>query len=69
MPEQRHAKRALLEGEGGKRKSGRLKKNWLEAVTTDLRLLGITDWKIGSQDKEQWRKIVKNSCDGIENGT
>jgi hypothetical protein len=36
MPEQSHAKRALLEG-GGK------KKKWLEAVTTDLRMLGATD--------------------------
>jgi hypothetical protein len=37
MPEQSHAKRALLEGEGGK------KKKWLEAVTTNLRMLGVTD--------------------------
>jgi hypothetical protein len=37
MAEQSHAKRALLEGERGK------KKKWLEAVTTDLRMLGVTD--------------------------
>jgi hypothetical protein len=36
MAEHRHAKRALLEGDGGKRK-----KEWLEAVTTDLRMLGV----------------------------
>jgi hypothetical protein len=46
MPEQRHAKRALLEGEGGKRKSGRPKKKWLKAVTTDLKMLGVTDYRI-----------------------
>jgi hypothetical protein len=34
MSEQRHAKRALLEEEGGKKKRGRPKKKWLEAVTT-----------------------------------
>jgi hypothetical protein len=37
MPEQSDAKRALLEGEGGKTRK------WLEAVTTDLRMLGVTD--------------------------
>jgi hypothetical protein len=31
MPEQRHAKKVLLDG-GGKRKRGRPKKKWLEAV-------------------------------------
>jgi hypothetical protein len=60
MSEQRHAKRALLEEEGGKKKRGRPKKKWLEAVTTHLRILGVADWKRVSQDREQWRKIVKN---------
>jgi hypothetical protein len=68
VPEQRHAKRALLKGEGGKKKRGRPKKKWLEVVTTDLRMAGVTDWKRTSPDREQWRKIVKNSCDDMENG-
>jgi hypothetical protein len=53
MSEQRHAKRALLEEEGGKKKRGRPKKKWLEAVTTHLRILGVADWKRVSQDREQ----------------
>jgi hypothetical protein len=68
VPEQRHAKRALLEGEAGKKKRRRPKKKWLESVTTDPRLPGVTDWKRTSQDREQWRKIVKNSCEDMENG-
>jgi hypothetical protein len=36
------------------------RKKWLEAVTTDLRILGVADWKRVSRDREQWRKIVKN---------
>jgi hypothetical protein len=68
VPEQRHAKRALLKGEAGKKKRGRPKKKWLEVETTDLRMPGVTDWKRPSQDREQWRKIVKNSCDDMENG-
>jgi hypothetical protein len=57
MAEQRHAKRALLEGEGEKKRKGRPKKKWLEAVTADLRMLGVTDWRKASHDRNQWRQI------------
>jgi hypothetical protein len=53
MAEQRHAKRALLEGEGEKKRKRRPKKKWLEAVTADLRMLGVTcvtDWRKASHD-------------------
>jgi hypothetical protein len=30
-------------------------------------MLDVTDWNKASQDREQWRKIVKNNCNGREN--
>ncbi|KAH0814114.1 hypothetical protein GEV33_008676 [Tenebrio molitor] len=66
MAEQRHAKRALLEDEGGKERRRRLKKKWLEAVTADLRMLGVTDWRKASHDRNQWRQIVKRSCNEVD---
>jgi hypothetical protein len=68
MLEQKDAKRALLEGEGGKKKRKSPKKKWLQAVTTDLRMLCVTEWKRASQNRGQCRKIVKNSCNHMENG-
>jgi hypothetical protein len=49
MPDQRYAKKTLLEVERGKKKRVRPKKKWLEAVTTDLRKLGVTDWNNGEK--------------------
>lgn len=59
MPEHRHSRRVLEEGEGGKKKRGRPKKKWLDAAIADIRVLGITDWKRAAQNRTQWRKIVK----------
>ena len=36
MTEQRNARRVLFEGEGGKRRSGRPRKKWLEEVKADV---------------------------------
>jgi hypothetical protein len=49
MPDQRYAKKTLLEVERGKKKRVIPKKKWLEAVTTDLRKLGVTDWNNGEK--------------------
>jgi hypothetical protein len=66
MAEQRHAKRALLEEEGGKKTRGKPNKKWLEAVTADLRILGVTDWRKASHDRNLWRQIVKSSCNEVD---
>jgi hypothetical protein len=52
MADQRYATETLLEVERGKKKRVRPKKKWLEAVTTDVRKLGVTDCKTASQDRE-----------------
>lgn len=51
MPEYRHSRRALDEGEGGRKKMGRAKKIWFESVMADLQVLGVMDWKRVAQNK------------------
>jgi hypothetical protein len=36
------------------RRRGRLKTRWLDDVSTDLRKMGINEWR----DREAWRRIV-----------
>lgn len=59
MPGHRHAKKALLGGEGGNRRRGRPKKKWLEAVQEDISRLGISDWIGKTSDRKEWKKVVK----------
>ena len=58
MSETRHSKRALEEGEGGKKRRGRPKKKWLEAVKEDAEGLGVTDWKGMTQNRPAWKGLV-----------
>ena len=58
MDEFRHSRRTLLEGEGGRRGRGRPRRKWMEAVTSDLRGLGVTDWRSSAQDRTAWRRLI-----------
>jgi hypothetical protein len=58
----------MRRGRSRKKKRGKPKEKWLEAATADVRMLGVTNWKKASQDREQWRKILKKSCDDVDNG-
>jgi hypothetical protein len=37
---------------------GRPKTRWLDDVSTDLRKMGINEWRDSARDLEAWRRIV-----------
>jgi hypothetical protein len=61
MPDQRYAKKTLLEVERGKKKEGKTEEEMAGSGNNRLK-------KAGRNGLEQWRKIVKNSCNDMENG-
>jgi hypothetical protein len=40
---------------------GRPKQRRLDDVSTDLRKMGINEWKDRTRDREAWRRIVKEA--------
>jgi len=39
----------------------RPKMRWLDDVSTDLRKMGINEWRDIARDREAWRRIVKKA--------
>jgi hypothetical protein len=43
------------------RRVGKPRERWLESVETDLRKMAIKNWRRKTQDREQWRTILKEA--------
>jgi len=43
------------------RQRGRPKMRWLDDMSTDLRKMGIKEWRDRARDQEAWRHIVKEA--------
>jgi hypothetical protein len=40
-----------------KRKKGRPRMRWMDGVETDLRNLGVVNWRTKAQERDGWRKF------------
>jgi len=43
------------------RRRGRPKMRWVDDVSTDLREMGINEWRDRARDREAWKCIVKEA--------
>jgi hypothetical protein len=45
----------------GTRRVGKPRARWLESVETDLKKMDVKNWRRKTQDREQWRTILKEA--------
>ena len=61
MQDDRAGKKILLKQPDGVRAKGTPRKKWIDCVEGDLNTLGVTNWKIMTEDRLQWRQVVESA--------
>jgi hypothetical protein len=58
VEENRMVKRVVEGHPGGRRKTGRPRKRWLDGIEEALRLMKVERWRNKATEREAWAKIV-----------
>jgi hypothetical protein len=61
MQEQNPCRKLTLYKPEGTRRVGKPRVKWLESVETDLRKMGVKNWRHKTQVREEWRTILKQA--------
>ena len=61
MDKQRGVQKAYSQKPEGRRLPGRPRKRWIDDVEDDLKKLGVRGWRRKAQEREEWRKVVKEA--------
>ena len=59
MAENRTVRKITWKTPGYRKKRGRPRKRWIEAVLEDLKDKGMGDWKRKAMDGKNWKRITK----------
>jgi hypothetical protein len=59
MNKERIPKKILYSTTGGRRRAGKPRNRWIDAVEEDAKkLMGVRNWKRAAQDREEWRGLI-----------
>ena len=61
MSETRTAKKIFIGKLEGRRRRGRPRKRWIDDVEEDLRKMGVRCWRRKAEDRDEWRRIIKEA--------
>jgi hypothetical protein len=61
MEEDRMVKRIFERHPGGRRKTGKPRKRWLDDVEEDLRLMKVKRWRISATESTVWERIIREA--------
>ena len=61
MSEERMPKMILNAKIDSGRRRGRARKRWIDDLESDLRSLGIRNWKAKERNRNEWRTVVREA--------
>ncbi|PNF43171.1 hypothetical protein B7P43_G15655 [Cryptotermes secundus] len=62
MDKERIPKKILYSTIGGRRRAGKPRTRWIDAVEEDAKkLMGVRNWKRAAQEREEWRGLIREA--------